>query len=265
MVPPRGLQRRPLAVPRQERRRGVHCARQGWDVDAAQRPLGAYYRVTVDSISDLQAAINEVGAVYVASDVHQGWDKVPDNSRKLPVIAWKAGTKPDGGHAFVLVGYNADGFIVQNSWGEDWGFHGFALLTYDDWLDNADDAWVAVMGAPIAARSPTIMLSTSRTVSASTSKLAQGLVNGATADVVGESRRAHTWDTVTAVQHALILGNEGVPEQITIEDANAAAATERVCYEYPKQWLKARKGNRCIAIYVHGGLNNLATGLKRTQ
>jgi len=238
---------------------------KGWDGDAAQRPLGAYYRVTVDSISDLQAAINEVGAVYVASDVHQGWDKVPDNSRKLPVIAWKPGTKPDGGHAFALVGYNADGFIVQNSWGKDWGFHGFALLTYDDWLDNADDAWVAVMGAPIAARSPTIMLSTSRTVSASTSKLAQGLVNGATADVVGESRRAHTWDTVTAVQHALILGNEGVPEQVTIEDANAAAATERVCYEYPKQWLKARKANRCIAIYVHGGLNNLATGLKRTQ
>jgi hypothetical protein len=238
---------------------------KGWDADAAQRPLGAYYRVMVDAISDLQAAINEVGAVYVASDVHQGWDRVGEKSPKLPVIPWKAGTKPDGGHAFALVGYNADGFIVQNSWGEDWGFHGFALLTYNDWLNNRDDAWVAVLGAPIAARSPIIMLSTSRTVTASTPELAQGLVNGATAAVVAESPRPHTWDTVTAVQHALILGNEGAPEQVTIDDADAAAAADRVCYQYPKQWLKARKRNRCIAIYVHGGLNDLAVGLKRTQ
>jgi hypothetical protein len=41
---------------------------EGWDVDAARRPVGAYYRVTVESISDIQAAINEVGAVYVSSE-----------------------------------------------------------------------------------------------------------------------------------------------------------------------------------------------------
>jgi len=238
---------------------------QGWDADAAQRPLGAYYRVMVDSISDLQAAINEVGAVYVGSDVHGGWDRVGEKLRTLPVIPWKPGTKPDGGHAFALVGYNAEGFIIQNSWGQDWGFHGFALLTYNDWLNNADDAWVAVMGAPIAARSPTIMLSTRRTISTSTPELAQGLVNGATASVLAESPRPHTWDTVTAVQHALILGNDGAPEQITIDDGNAALAVGRVCYEYPKQWLNKRKTNRRIAIYVHGGLNDLAAGLKRTQ
>ena len=44
------------------------------------------------------------------------------------------------GHAFALVGYNAHGFIVQNSWGESWGNLGFAILGYDDWLDNGRDA-----------------------------------------------------------------------------------------------------------------------------
>jgi hypothetical protein len=45
---------------------------QGWDIDAAMRPLGAYYRITTDSIADMQAAINEVGAIYVSADVHAG-------------------------------------------------------------------------------------------------------------------------------------------------------------------------------------------------
>ncbi len=118
-----------------------------------------------DSITDLQAAINEVGAVYVSSDVHKGWDSIVSTKSAIPTIPWKAGTAPVGGHAFALVGYDANGFALQNSWGEDWGFHGFARVTYDDWLTNGDDAWVAVMGAPIAARAPAIMLASLRTVS----------------------------------------------------------------------------------------------------
>ena len=54
----------------------------------------------------------------------------------------------DGGHAFALVGFNRDGFIMQNSWGREWGAGGFAVLSYADWLANAMDAWVARMGVP---------------------------------------------------------------------------------------------------------------------
>ena len=97
-----------------------------WTADAARRPLGAYYRIMKNSITDLQAAINEVGAVYVSSDVHKGWDSIVSTKSAIPTIPWKAGTAPVGGHAFALVGYDANGFALQNSWGEDWGFHGFA-------------------------------------------------------------------------------------------------------------------------------------------
>ncbi|MEJ2230989.1 MAG: C1 family peptidase, partial [Nitrospirales bacterium] len=45
----------------------------GWDSEAAFCPLGAYYRINKDSITDMQAAIYEVGAVYVSANVHQGW------------------------------------------------------------------------------------------------------------------------------------------------------------------------------------------------
>ena len=240
--------------------------KKGWDGDATQRPLGAYYRIVTDSIADMQAAINEVGAIYVSSDVHKGWDQVPEKARSLPVIPWKPKTKPDGGHAYALVGYDAHGFIIQNSWGPDWGYYGFALLTYSDWLDNGDDAWVAVMGAPIAATSPTVMLSSSWTVSASMAPLAQGLANGATESLVATPPRADTWSINTAVAHSLIIGNDGLPDQVTIDDENVAAAVERVCHEFPKQWLGGRKKDeRHIAIYVHGGLNSLAAGLNRTK
>ena len=237
-----------------------------WDADAAQRPLGAYYRIMKDSITDLQAAINEVGAVYVSSDVHRGWDSIVSTKSAIPTIPWKTGTAPVGGHAFALVGYDASGFIMQNSWGEDWGFHGFARVMYDDWLSNGDDAWVAVMGAPIAARAPAIMLASLRTLSVSDAHLGAGLANGATADAVAELPRPNAWATETAVNHTVILGNDGLPDHVTLEDADAAAAVERVCYELPKAWLKSPKnGGRRIAVYAHGGLNDLTASLERAK
>jgi len=39
-------------------------------------------------------------------------------------------------HACALVGYDADGFVVRNSWGRKWGSRGYAHLS-SDWLDEA--------------------------------------------------------------------------------------------------------------------------------
>ena len=53
---------------------GSSSRRTGWETDALQRQLGVYYRVDKTSVVDMQAAILEVGAIYVSSDVHDGWD-----------------------------------------------------------------------------------------------------------------------------------------------------------------------------------------------
>ena len=109
-----------------------------------------YYRVDKKSVVDMQAAIYEIGAIYVSADVHDGWtldaSPMPASHDKLPRIERQA--KATGGHAFALVGYNERGFVVQNSWGTDWGASGFAILSYEDWVTNGTDAWAVALGVP---------------------------------------------------------------------------------------------------------------------
>src|SRR5439155_26724167 len=84
----------------------------GWDVDAATGRLGVYYRVDRDSVVDVQAAIADIGAVYVSAEVHDGWDVLtharataaPASHAELPAIAAPRNPGRRGGHAFALVG-----------------------------------------------------------------------------------------------------------------------------------------------------------------
>lgn len=110
--------------------------------DARNNTIGAYYRLR-HNIVDFHAALNEVGALYVSASVHSGWWKRAVKDGEIP---FRSDTI--GGHAFAIVGYNDRGFWVQNSWGTDWGRRGLALWTYEDWLENAKDAWVVRLALP---------------------------------------------------------------------------------------------------------------------
>lgn len=128
--------------------------------EALNVPAGAYYRVMHRNVRDMHAALTESGILYATLMVHPGWDdpgeikKVYDyemegESRriKLPIIK-REGRATDG-HAVALVGYTRDGFIIQNSWGPTWGYKGFAVLPYEDWMLHASDCWVAQVGVPV--------------------------------------------------------------------------------------------------------------------
>lgn len=49
-----------------------------------------------------------------------------------------------GGHAMNVVGYDdsLQGFIVENSWGSNWGDNGFCLIKYDVIKKDCKDVWV---------------------------------------------------------------------------------------------------------------------------
>ena len=117
-----------------------------------ERPLGAYYRVNCFRLDDMQSAISELHAVVAGARIHEGWERPrayqpkPEDGKTAFVIHRWSGAQGRGGHAFAIVGYNRIGFVVQNSWGRRWGDGGFAILTYEDWLDSALDAWVARPG-----------------------------------------------------------------------------------------------------------------------
>lgn len=115
-------------------------------VDAAKRPLGAYFRVNHRDLVAMHSALAEVGILYTTASVHQGWGEV---ARKTGLIPGPQGKTVLGGHAFAVVGYDERGFWVQNSWGTNWGSGGFALLSYEDWVTNGTDVWVARLGAPV--------------------------------------------------------------------------------------------------------------------
>ncbi len=120
-----------------------------WWQDAATRPLGAYYRVDTRSVTDMHVALNEVGILYASAICHNGWTKDPEPAPPRGdywTIPLEPPSADDGGHAFVIVGYDSRGFIIQNSWGSSWGTRGLARLTYEDWTRNAMDCWVAQRG-----------------------------------------------------------------------------------------------------------------------
>ena len=213
--------------------------------EAQLSPGGAYYRVMHRQVRDMHAALHEVGILYLTLMVHAGWDEpVPaqyplayaehGNMREisLPVISRKGSA--DDGHAVAIVGYTADGFIIQNSWGEDWGTKGFALLPYEDYLLHATDVWVAQLGVPV-----TMDLWTEYEATDSTAGLQRASSTIPLADIrpyvidVGNNGRLSDsgtyWTTEEDLQR---LFNETIPKKAGV-------------------WPKKR-----ILLYLHGGLND---------
>lgn len=224
----------------------------GYAKRAVANTLGVYYRIDTKCITDMQAAIHEVGAIYVSSYTHDGWDVPSGTGRKplshatLPLIPYDGTPSRDGGHSYALVGFNTRGFVIQNSWGEGWGANGFAVLTYADWLANGMDAWVAALGVP-------------------------GVVPGRLADgepMVGgraETQRNAWWSEAKAYEHSLVFGNDGRISRYVTQDELSRTLLYQAC-GLPDQWFRnhpARK--KRLFIYAHGGLNSEDAAIERAR
>jgi hypothetical protein len=262
----------------------------GWDLDAARRPLGVYYRVSRDSVVDIQAAIFNIGAVYVSANAHDGWDALlrdkpsaaPKRHDDLPSIGPIRSKKSSGGHAFALVGFNDRGFIVQNSWNTVWGACGFAVLPYEDWVANATDVWACALGVPLALRDArsqrTQPLVSSRSRVGSGRSLTTLQRDARDPDNPANDpwpidhhfnfKAYQPWTTDVAYAHTLVTGNDGelVAVDFTRDAADTAGLAEEVVRTRPQAWL-ARQGGKVLklAVYAHGGLNSEDDSIKRIR
>jgi hypothetical protein len=190
--------------------------------------------------------------------VHGGWD-LPAGTADvggIDIAVIEPGGTIDGGHAFALVGYTRDGFIVQNSWGEDWGTRGFALLTYEDWIRNGNDAWAAALGAPMRIGYKTGAPAAGRAAGL----MAAAFAPQAVAAKAAGSAAPPLWTETEAYEHAVVMGNDGKLLQRLVDARHAEDALRIVAGEKVVE-----RGHGAIAVYVHGGLNSEDKAIARAR
>ncbi|PKK37417.1 peptidase C1 [Siphonobacter sp. SORGH_AS_0500] len=201
--------------------------------DALKRPLGAYYRVNHRDLVAMHSAMAEVGILYATCLVHEGWQQVGSDGQ----IHYSDHRL--GGHAFAIVAYDKKGFWIQNSWGTDWGRQGFAQISYDDWLANGTDVWVARLGAPV------ILLS------------AQSIASSHAAGA-GKSR-AYAYSDLRP--HIISLGNDGQLKAGGDFGTSQQEVKTLFAEDFKRitqNWKKKR-----ILLYAHGGLVDETSAVQR--
>ena len=217
-----------------------------WWLDAVQRPLGAYYRVDTRSVTDMHVALNEIGILYASAVCHSGWDEGFSNTSHTKSGYWmiprRKASISDGGHAFAIVGYNQDGYIIQNSWGTGWGTKGRAVLPYEDWLDNAMDCWVAQLGVVTdlhleIARSTTLRMDAGKVQLASESSLRTREISPFIINMENNGRLSNTGDFRT-------------------QESDITALVTHHLGKARTTWGLSKNDPVDIAIYAHGGLTS---------
>jgi hypothetical protein len=214
-----------------------------WWQEAAHRPLGAYYRVDTRSVTDMHVGLNEVGILYASAVCHDGWMK--GSNAKAPrgdywTIPLVPASPDEGGHAFVIVGYDSRGFILQNSWGPSWGTGGLARLTYEDWTENAMDCWVAQLGV-VTEQHQKIAASLSMRVEAGKVQVAS--------DVVLRDRELAPF--VVDMENNGRLSSSG---EFRTQPGDLNALTAVHIGAARKNWGLKPSQPVDVAIYAHGGL-----------
>ncbi|MET4729609.1 hypothetical protein ABIE09_003423 [Lysobacter enzymogenes] len=193
--------------------------------DAAQRPLGAYFRVNHKDLVAMHAAFAEVGVLYASSAVHDGWDE----PGRRGVIAWEQ-QEIAGYHAFAIVGYDEGGFWIQNSWGKTWGRSGYGYVSYDEWLERGTDVWVARLAVPVR-------LHSAQSSAVSHSSLARQSTGYSQADLR---------------PHIVSLGNDGALRDDGRFGTSVDDVRNLIRNDLPRitaAWPKKR-----VLLYAHGGL-----------
>jgi hypothetical protein len=90
---------------------------------------------------NVQFAIHQYGICIAGFNITEDWNFVDKNTGRIKNTP---GSKTRGGHAVDVVGWDDYGFILQNSWGEEWGIKGFATLSWEQFSNQLMYARVIV-------------------------------------------------------------------------------------------------------------------------
>ena len=243
-----------------------------WAEDAMKRRLGVYYRIKRESVVDMQAAILEIGAIYVSADVHDGWEIAVRNKQitghaSLPAVGSIRKADSLGGHAFALVGFNRVGFVVQNSWGLPWGNCGFGVMPYDEWVKHGTDAWIAALGVP--AEETRASNVPARPKGKTVIARAGSITFVASGDGAPPPPKVHKevarWSAEEAYRHTIVMGNDGEVINRILTHENGASCVRDLSCDAPLRFWQGGAKPRRIVVYAHGGLNSEDASVQRIQ
>lgn len=94
--------------------------------------LKSYYSLVIDekpNVDHLRMWISQQGPIMVMSDLDNNFLELRHNGKKTLDEYNKESVIPDTGHAFALVGYTPEHFIIRNTWDTTWGDNGHAYAT----------------------------------------------------------------------------------------------------------------------------------------
>jgi hypothetical protein len=148
----------------------------------------------------------------------------------------------DGGHAFIILGYDETGFIIQNSWGKEWGTGGQAVLTYQDWTENAMDCWVAQLGVITEQHRALAKASTLRTEKNKVQLAADGNL-----------RNHELSPFIVDMKNNGRLSNSGT---FRTQSGDVEALVNFHIDEACRRWGLGRNDTADVAVYAHGGLTD---------
>ena len=120
--------------------RGYPLQPAGSGNSMAQHRIAAYY-VVPRTRDGIKRALVHYGVCLIGTDWFNSWFS-PHADGTLP--------PPDyivGGHAICVVGYDARGVWLRNTWGKDWGVKGECLMPWSYFLQIPREAWKAVDAA----------------------------------------------------------------------------------------------------------------------
>lgn len=96
-------------------------------IEAKSRILSGGHEITLSEAA-VRDALDRSQPVVLGVRLYASWFSVDT----VGLISMPANGERDfGGHAILIVGYRDDTFIIQNSWGSDWGKDGLAYLPGD--------------------------------------------------------------------------------------------------------------------------------------
>lgn len=112
--------------------------------DAIAFRVGLPCQVDWSDARNVKAVLAASRPVAIGFSVYESFEEFTGNDGKV-VLAENEGEFL-GGHAVLVVGYDAFGWIVRNSWGAGWGADGYCFMPYGYEARYWNEAWTASPG-----------------------------------------------------------------------------------------------------------------------